>query len=181
MVPMQRQLNVDAEIHSHSEKERQRHQIHHVPRPSQNIHNQHEQNSAQCQRGKTQADVTSTNDLWATRTYIMNHMGGKAPNLVICNSGLTEKGYSFGRSLREVEGESMAMRRARVRQAFVNNLAESRAVIDTKIDGFLAMTHLWSGEAVYANDPLISLNATPPVAYSKLQGVTSQPARPRIE
>jgi NAD(P)-dependent dehydrogenase (short-subunit alcohol dehydrogenase family) len=101
-----------------------------------------------------QADVTSTNDLWATRTYIMNHMGGKAPNLVICNSGLTEKGYSFGRSLREVEGESMAMRRARVRQAFVNNLAESRAVIDTKIDGFIAMTHLWSGEAVYANDPL---------------------------
>ncbi len=101
-----------------------------------------------------QADVTSTGDLWATRTYIMNHMGGKAPNLVICNSGLTEKGYSFGRSLREVEGESMAMRRARVRQAFVNNLAESRAVIDTKIDGFLAMTHLWSGEAVYANDPL---------------------------
>jgi NAD(P)-dependent dehydrogenase (short-subunit alcohol dehydrogenase family) len=101
-----------------------------------------------------QADVTNTSDLWSTRTYIMNHMGGKAPNLVICNSGLTEKGYSFGRSLREVEGESMAMRRARVRQAFVNNLAESRAVIDTKIDGFLAMTHLWSGEAVYANDPL---------------------------
>lgn len=101
-----------------------------------------------------QADVTSTNDLWATRTYIMNHMGGKAPNLVICNSGLTEKGYSFGRSLREVEGESMAMRRARVRRAFVENLEESRAVLDTKIDGFLAMTHLWSGEAVYANEPL---------------------------
>lgn len=101
-----------------------------------------------------QADVTNTSDLWATRTYIMNHMGGKTPNLVICNSGLTEKGYSFGRSLREVEGESMAMRRARVRQAFVSNLDESRAVLDTKIDGFLAMTHLWSGEAVYANEPL---------------------------
>src|SRR5688572_12580572 len=100
-----------------------------------------------------QADVTNMGDLWATRTYVIDKMGG-IPNLVICNSGLTEKGYSFGRSLREVEGESMAMRRARVRQAFVNNLAESRAVIDTKIDGFLAMTHLWSGEAVYANDPL---------------------------
>ena len=101
-----------------------------------------------------QADVTSTNDLWATRTYIINRMGGKAPNLVICNSGLTEKGYSFGRSLREVEGESTAMRRARVRQAFVNNLAESRAVLGTKIEGFLNMSHLWSGEAVYANEPL---------------------------
>ena len=100
-----------------------------------------------------QADVTNMGDLWATRTYVIDKMGG-IPNLVICNSGLTEKGYSFGRSLREVEGESMAMRRARVRQAFISNLAETRAVLDTKIDGFLAMTHLWSGEAVYANEPL---------------------------
>ncbi|KAA0240231.1 MAG: SDR family NAD(P)-dependent oxidoreductase [Dehalococcoidia bacterium] len=100
-----------------------------------------------------QADVTNMGDLWATRTYIMEKMGG-APNLVICNSGLTEKGYSFGRALREVEGESRAMRRARVRQAFISNLVESRDVLDTKIDGFLAMTHLWSGEAVYANEPL---------------------------
>lgn len=100
-----------------------------------------------------QADVTNMGDLWATRTYIMEKMGG-APNLVICNSGLTEKGYSFGRALREVEGESRAMRRARVRQAFISNLMESREVLDTKIDGFLAMTHLWSGEAVYANEPL---------------------------
>ncbi|MBE7519109.1 MAG: SDR family NAD(P)-dependent oxidoreductase [Thermoflexaceae bacterium] len=100
-----------------------------------------------------QADVTNMGDLWATRTYIMEKMGG-APNLVICNSGLTEKGYSFGRALREVEGESRAMRRARVRQAFISNLIESRDVLDTKIDGFLAMTHLWSGEAVYANEPL---------------------------
>lgn len=100
-----------------------------------------------------QADVTNLNDLWATRTYIIDKMGG-IPNLVICNSGLTEKGYSFGRSLREVEGESMAMRRAKVRQAFINNLTESKAVLDTKIDGFLAMTHLWAGEAVYANEPI---------------------------
>jgi NAD(P)-dependent dehydrogenase (short-subunit alcohol dehydrogenase family) len=100
-----------------------------------------------------QADVTNTNDLWATRSYVIDKMGG-IPNLVICNSGLTERGYSFGRSLREVEGESMAMRRARVRQAFMSNLAETRAVLDTKIDGFMAMTHLWSGEAVYANEPL---------------------------
>ncbi len=101
-----------------------------------------------------QADVTNLSDLWASRTYIIEHMGGKSPNLVICNSGLTESGYSFGRSLREVEGESSAKRRARVRQAFVDNLAESRAVIDTKIDGFLAMTHLWSGEALHANEPV---------------------------
>ena len=100
-----------------------------------------------------QADVTNMGDLWATRTYVIDKMGG-IPNLVICNSGLSEKGYSFGRSLREVEGESVAMRRARVRQAFIGNLAETRAVLDTKIDGFMAMTHLWSGEAVYANEPL---------------------------
>ena len=100
-----------------------------------------------------QADVTNMGDLWSTRTYVINKMGG-IPNLVICNSGLTEKGYSFGRSLREVEGESMAKRRARVRQAFISNLTETRMVLDTKIDGFLAMTHLWSGEAVYANEPL---------------------------
>lgn len=100
-----------------------------------------------------QADVTNMGDLWATRTYVIDKMGG-IPNLVICNSGLTERGYSFGRSQREVEGESMAKRRAKVRQAFINNLSETRAVLDTKIDGFMAMTHLWSGEAVYANEPL---------------------------
>ena len=43
----------------------------------------------------------------------------------------------------------MAERRARVRQHFIDNLEESRLVLDTKIDGFLAMTHLWAGEAVY--------------------------------
>jgi NAD(P)-dependent dehydrogenase (short-subunit alcohol dehydrogenase family) len=101
-----------------------------------------------------QADVTNLNDLWSTRSYIVEKMGGMPPNLVVCNSGLTEGGYSFGRSLREVEGESQAMRRARVRQAFMDNLAESRDVMNTKVDGFLAMTHLWSGEAVYANEPI---------------------------
>lgn len=100
-----------------------------------------------------QADVTNLNDLWATRTYIIDKMGG-LPNLVICNSGLTEKGYSFGRSLREVEGESMAKRRAKVRQAFINNLTETKAVLNTKVDGFIAMSHLWAGEAVYANEPM---------------------------
>src|SRR5262245_49608191 len=34
---------------------------------------------------------------------------------------------------------------------------------------------------VYANEPLISANATPPVTYSRLEGVTSQPTRARIE
>lgn len=100
-----------------------------------------------------QADVTNLGDLWASRSYIIEKMGGP-PNLVICNSGLTESGYSFGRSLREIEGESQAARRARVRRAFVDNLTESREVLDTKIDGFIGMTHLWSGEAVYANEPV---------------------------
>src|SRR5690242_13474460 len=46
------------------------------------------------------------------------------------------------------------MRRARVRQHFIDNLQESRLVLDTKIDGFLATTHLWAGEAVYHREPL---------------------------
>lgn len=101
-----------------------------------------------------QADVTNTGDLWSSRSYVIEQFGGKPPNLVICNSGLTEKGYSFGRALREVEGESMAQRRARVRQHFIDNLEESRLVLDTKTCGFLAMTHLWAGEAIYHDEPL---------------------------
>jgi len=101
-----------------------------------------------------QADVTNLGDLWATRTYVIDQMGGKPPNLLICNSGLTEKGYTLGRALREVEGEPMAMRRARTRQHFIDNLGESREVLDTKIDGFLALTHLWAGESVYHKESL---------------------------
>ncbi|MCS6927190.1 MAG: SDR family oxidoreductase [Candidatus Binatia bacterium] len=101
-----------------------------------------------------QADVTNMRDLWATRSYVIEQMGGLPPNLVICNSGLTEKGYAFGRALREIEHEPRAMRRARVRQHFIDSLEESRLVLDTKIDGFLATTHLWAGEAVYHQQPL---------------------------
>jgi NAD(P)-dependent dehydrogenase (short-subunit alcohol dehydrogenase family) len=101
-----------------------------------------------------QADVTNLGDLWATRSYVIEQMGGRPPNLVICNSGLTENGYSFGRALREIANEPLAMRRARVRQHFIDNLQESRLVLDTKIDGFLASTHLWAGEAVYHREPL---------------------------
>jgi len=41
-----------------------------------------------------------------------------------------------------------------VRQHFIDNLEESRLVLDTKIDGFLAVTHLWAGEAVHHGLPL---------------------------
>ncbi len=101
-----------------------------------------------------QADVTNSGDLWSSRSYVIDQFGGLPPNLLICNSGLTEKGYSFGRALRAIDGESVAQRRARVRQTFMDNLAESQLVLQTKIDGFLASTHLWAGEAVYANEPL---------------------------
>ena len=101
-----------------------------------------------------QADVTNTRDLWSTRSYVIRQMGGKPPNLVICNSGLTESGYSFGRALRVVEGEPRAVRRARVRQHFLSNIRQSCLVLDTKIDGFLASTHLWAGEAVYHEQPI---------------------------
>jgi NAD(P)-dependent dehydrogenase (short-subunit alcohol dehydrogenase family) len=101
-----------------------------------------------------QADVTNNRDLWASRSYVIDEMGGKGPDLIVCNSGLTEQGYRFGRALPEVENESRAERRARVRQDFISNLSESSLVLNTKIDGFLAMTHLWAGEAVYHNHPL---------------------------
>jgi hypothetical protein len=101
-----------------------------------------------------QADVTSLSDLWASRSYIIEHMGGKSPDIIVCNSGLSERGYRFGRALPEIEGESRAERRVRVRQSFMDNLRESRLVMDTKIQGFVSWTHLWAGEAVYHKTPL---------------------------
>jgi len=101
-----------------------------------------------------QADVTSSSDLWASRSYIVERMGSEGPDVVVCNSGLTEQGYRFGRALPEIAGERRAERRARVRRAFVDNLRDSHLVVDTKIDGFLGMTHLWAGEAVYHRRPV---------------------------
>ncbi len=101
-----------------------------------------------------QADVTNTRDLWASRSYVIEQMGGKGPDIVVCNSGLTEQGYRFGRALPEVEEESRGERRARVRRDFIENLNESSLVLNTKIDGAVAMTHLWAGEAVYHAQPL---------------------------
>ena len=101
-----------------------------------------------------QADVNSLSDLWASRSYIVEQMGGVSPDIIVCNSGLTEQGYMFGRALPEVEGESRAERRARVRQSFIDNLTESKMVLDTKIDGFVSLTHLWAGEAAYHKHPL---------------------------
>ena len=100
-----------------------------------------------------QADVTNTRDLWASRSYVIEQMGGRGPDIVICNSGLTEQGYRFGRALPEIEGESRAERRARARRDFIEKLAESKTVMDTKIDGFVYLTHLWAGEAVYHKNP----------------------------
>ncbi|HLW71112.1 MAG TPA: SDR family oxidoreductase [Candidatus Binataceae bacterium] len=101
-----------------------------------------------------QADVTNLGDLWASRTYVIEQMGGLPPNLLICNSGLSETGYTLGRAPRTIEGEPLAVRRARTRRHFIDNLGESRMVLNTKIDGFLALTHLWAGEAVHYREPL---------------------------
>lgn len=100
-----------------------------------------------------QADVTNARDVWAIRSYAINRMGGP-PELLICNSGRSESGYVFGRAPRSKEEESSAGRRARVRQAFVNNLAQSKDVIDTKLDGFMSMTHLFASEALHAGGEL---------------------------
>lgn len=101
-----------------------------------------------------QADLTSPGDLWATRGHVIRRMGERLPDIVICNSGLSERGYLLGRAPKEQDGEAPALRRARARQAFIDNLDDSRAVIDTKVDGFLCTTHLWAGEATYAKRPL---------------------------
>ncbi|MCO4763077.1 MAG: SDR family oxidoreductase [Myxococcales bacterium] len=101
-----------------------------------------------------QADVTNTSDVWATRSHVIRRMGGKPPNLLICNSGLSESGYLLGRAPREKEGERPAMRRARARQAFITNLADSTRVVNTKVDGFLYLTHLWAGEALHFGESL---------------------------
>lgn len=100
-----------------------------------------------------QADVTNPRDVWAMRSYVIDKMGGP-PDLLICNSGRSEDGYVLGKAPREKDAESSAARRARVRQAFVKNLEQSRDVIDTKLDGFLAMTHLWSSESLHAGKEL---------------------------
>ncbi len=101
-----------------------------------------------------QADVTNSSDVWSIRSYVIRKMDGMSPNVLICNSGLSERGYLLGIAPKSIEGESAALRRARVRQAFVNNLRDSTAVINTKLDGFLYMTHLWAGEAIHFNEPL---------------------------
>jgi len=101
-----------------------------------------------------QADVTNTSDVWSIRSYVIRRMGERPPNLLICNSGLSERGYLLGIAPKSIEGESAATRRARVRQAFVDNLGESTAVINSKLDGFLYMTHLWAGEAIHFNETL---------------------------
>ncbi|TNF26303.1 MAG: SDR family oxidoreductase [Deltaproteobacteria bacterium] len=118
-----------------------------------------------------QCDVTNPRDVWSIRSYVIQRLGG-VPDVVICNSGASEAGYMLGRVPRELEGESSARRRARVRQAFVENLAESQMVIDTKVDGFLAMTHLWASEAVHAKQPLTI------VYISSRQAVDPGPAVP---
>ncbi|MFT5390477.1 MAG: NAD(P)-dependent dehydrogenase (short-subunit alcohol dehydrogenase family) [Gammaproteobacteria bacterium] len=101
-----------------------------------------------------QADVTNASDLWASRGYIVEQMGGQGPDVIVCNSGLSEDGYRFGRALPEIEGERRGERRARARRSFIDSLAESQLVVDTKVDGFLGMTHLWAGEALYRKQPL---------------------------
>jgi NAD(P)-dependent dehydrogenase (short-subunit alcohol dehydrogenase family) len=101
-----------------------------------------------------QADITNLNDLWSTRSHVIGHMQGDIPDLIICNSGLAEKGYRFGRALPTETGEGRAQRRSRVREAFLHDLAESDRVLNTKVTGFLGMSHLWAAEALYRNHPL---------------------------
>jgi hypothetical protein len=58
----------------------------------------------------------------------------------------------------------LAMRRARVRQHFIDNLEESRLVVDTKVDGFLAGARS-SWEPVVVVSPVV-----PPVVVTSGDG-----------
>ena len=100
-----------------------------------------------------QADVTNPRDVWAMRSYVIDKMDGP-PDLLICNSGRSEDGYVFGKAPKAKDDESPSSRRARVRQAFVKNLEQSKDVIDTKLDGFMAVTHLFASEALHASTEL---------------------------
>lgn len=111
-------------------------------------------NSAGGKAFPVQADVTNSSDVWAMRSHVIRSMGGQLPDLVVCNSGLSERGYRLGIVPKDRPEEAKASRRARARMAFVTNLAESTGVVNTKIDGFLAMTHLWAGEATHAGRPV---------------------------
>ena len=119
-----------------------------------------------------QADVTNTRDLWASRGFVKEQMGGQGPDILICNSGLTEAGYRFGRALPEKENESRRERRTRVRRDFIERLEESKQVMETKIDGFMYMSHLWAGEAVYHKQHLTL------IYISSMQAVDPGPAVP---
>jgi len=101
-----------------------------------------------------QADLTNSSDCWSMRSHVIRMMGGKPPDLVLMNSDRAERGYRLGRPPREVDGESAALRRARVRQAFVDNIGQSTTVLDTKLHGFISMSHLWAGEAQHFSQPL---------------------------
>src|SRR5260370_37584400 len=59
-----------------------------------------------------QADGTNVGDLGATRSYVIEQMRGLPPRLLICNSWLTVKGYSFRRTLREIRDEPRPLRPA---------------------------------------------------------------------
>ena len=77
-----------------------------------------------------QADVTNTRDLWASRGFVKEQMGGQGPDILICNSGLTEAGYRFGRALQrkkmkvgenaELESVETLLRSGRVETGYGN-------------------------------------------------------------
>lgn len=101
-----------------------------------------------------QADLTNSSDAWSMRSHVIRQMDGHPPDVVLMTSEKAEKGYRLGRPPREVEGESAALRRARVRQAFVDNIGQSTTALGTKLSGFLTLTHLWAGEAQHFNQKI---------------------------
>ena len=66
-------------------------------------------------------------------------MGGQGPDILICNSGLTEAGYRFGelqRKKMKVE-ENAELESTRL----YRKVRRIKQVMETKIDGFMYMSH----------------------------------------
>lgn len=80
-------------------------------------------------------------------------MGDKGQDIV-CNSGLTEQGYRFAGPCPKSRTRAVARGVPVIHWDFIDNFGESSLLLNTKIDGFVAMTHLWAREAIYHKQPL---------------------------
>ena len=118
-----------------------------------------------------QADVTNTRDLWAQEDLLKNKWVPRTRYSYL-QFWINRSRLQIWKALPEKENESRRERRTRVRRDFIERLEESKQVMETKIDGFMYMSHLWAGEAVYHKQHLTL------IYISSMQAVDPGPAVP---